>query len=98
MDVITEDAIPFRVVYGKRLYSGGMVAAMPAVAFYDRRFDFAYAHGQFVSEYALETLLERQRGYGLDLQTGVTDWRIDGTTMHLILTWLAQLTYRIEQF
>lgn len=90
IDIVTDNGIPFRVVYENRVYRTGAIAAMPTVAFYDARYDFD-AHGQFVSDYNLETLLERQKGYGLTLQGGVPNWDIDAASMDLVRSWLINL-------
>lgn len=90
IDIVTDNGIPFRVVYENRVYRSGAIAAIPTVAFYDARYDFD-AHGQFVSDYGLDTLLERQRGYGLTLQGGVPNWDIDAASMDLVRSWLINL-------
>jgi hypothetical protein len=87
VDVVTDRGIPFRVTFGKREYRGGTHSPYEVVSFYDARYDFT-EHGQFVSDYNPETLLERQRGYGLDLDGNQPNWYIDGSTMNLVLTWL----------
>lgn len=87
IDIVTDNGIPFRVVYENRVYRSGAIAAKPTVAFYDARYDFT-EHGQFVADYNPETLLERQRGYAMPLNGDYADWTIDGSTMNLVLTWL----------
>lgn len=90
MDIVTDNGIPFRVVYENRVYRSGAIAEKPTVAFYDARYDFD-AHGQFVSDYDRESLLERRRGYGMDLQGDVPNWYIDAGSMDLVLRWLTHL-------
>jgi hypothetical protein len=87
IDVVTDRGVPFRVVYGYREYRDGSHSAFPVVSFYDRRYDFT-AHGQFVSDYNTETMLERQSGYALCLNGDYADWTIDGSTMNLVRMWL----------
>lgn len=91
IDIITEKGIPFRVAYGNRAYRDGALAEFPTVAFYDTRYTMdspLHEHGQFVSDFSLETLLERQKGYGLDLDGGRTNWYIDANAMDLVRSWL----------
>lgn len=90
MDFVNDSGIPFRVAYGNRAYRSGEIAPLPTVAFYDARYDFD-THGQFVADYNLETLLERRRGYGLDLQGDVPNWYIDAASMDLVRLWLINL-------
>lgn len=96
IDIVTDSGIPFRVVYGKRVYRNGEIAKSPTVAFYDRRYDFD-AHGQFVSEYNRETMLERRTGYGLELQGDVPNWYVDASAMYVICTWLNHMAYQEER-
>lgn len=95
IDIVTEKGIPFRVVYGKREYLNGTYSLTEVVSFYDSR----YSHtplGQFVSDYYVETLLERECGYGLTLYGGVPDWTIDAGAMDLVRSWLInQVTNRL---
>lgn len=90
IDIVTDSGIPFRVVFENRVYRNGEIAVKPTVAFYDTRYDFD-AHGQFVSDFSRETLLERRTGYGLDLQGDVPNWYIDAGSMDLITRWLVHL-------
>lgn len=87
IDIVSANRIPFRVVYGKRQYRDGSYSSFEVVSFYDRRFPHT-AHGQFVSDYNPETMLERERGYGLNLDGGVPNWTIDAGTMDLVRSWL----------
>lgn len=87
IDIVTDRGIPFRVVYGKRAYRDGTVSPYEVVAFYDARYDFT-EHGQFVSDYNPETMLERERGYGLNLDGGVPNWTVDAGAMDLVRSWL----------
>ena len=87
VDVVTDRGVPFRVTFGKREYRDGTHSPYDVVSFYDARYDFT-EHGQFVSDYNPETLLERQRGYGLCLNGDYADWTIDGSTMNLVTSWL----------
>ena len=94
MDIVTDKGIPFRVAYGNRPYASGELASFPTVAFYDARFTMkspVHAHGQFVSDYSVETLLERQSGWPLTLDGGVPNWEIDASTMALVKMWLVHL-------
>ena|SRR5881394_2143978 len=90
IDIVTDRGIPFRVVYENRVYRNGEIAAFPTVAFYDTRYDID-AHGQFVSDFSAETLLERQNGYPLDLDGGQPNWQIDGSAMALVKMWLVHV-------
>lgn len=101
LDVITEAGVPFRVVVGRRhVLHSGWTSVNVVVAFYDRRYagERFEAHGQFVSDYAPDTLLgldpwDRgdRKGLGLDLWGGEPSWRIDGATMDLVRAWLARV-------
>lgn len=96
IDITTKRGIPFRVVYGHRKYRNGELSKTPVVAFYDRRYDFD-THGQFVSDYDRETLLERHGGYGLNLDGGVPNWSVDASAMYVVMTWLNHMTYAEER-
>lgn len=54
----------------------------PLVEFYDM------VHNQFVASYYVETILDRSRGQGLNLQMDVHSWSIDGAYMDKIMDWL----------
>jgi hypothetical protein len=94
IDVATDRGIPFRVVYGRRQYRDGSYSTQPVISFYDRRyagnkgFD---AHGQFVSDYDVESMLRRHSGYALDLDSGVPNWSVDASSMALVKTWLVHI-------
>jgi len=87
VDVVTEKGIPFRVTFGRRKYRDGSYSTTEVVSFYDSRYDFT-EHGQFVSDYNPETLLEMRTGTPLHLQGGEPNWVIDGWTMRLVTSWL----------
>ena len=63
--------------------------AEPLVEFYDARYPFT-AYGQFVSRYYMTTLLDRSEAYGLDLDGGIRDWKIDRNTMASVMNWLRE--------
>jgi hypothetical protein len=91
IDIETDRGIPFRVTVGKRAYRDGTYSPYDVVAFYDRRYEMnspLHAHGRFVSDYSVETTLERERGYGLNLNGGEPAWTIDAGTMDLVRSWL----------
>lgn len=67
--ITTERGIPFMVVYGKRQYRDGSYSDNAVVSFYDRRYNHT-KYGQFVSDYNLETMLQRSNGWGLNLYGG----------------------------
>jgi len=50
------------------------------VEFYDARYPHTQ-HGQFISRYYVNTLLERDQLYGLCLDGGIPDWAIDQPAM-----------------
>lgn len=83
VDVVTDRGVPFRVTFGKREYRDGTYSLTDVVSFYDSRYDHT-PHGQFVSDYCPETMLERGRGYGLCLNGDYADWTIDAGTMDLV--------------
>lgn len=87
VDVVTDRGVPFRVTFGKREYRDGTYSPYQVVSFYDARYDFT-EHGQFVSDYNPETLLERVSGYPLCLNGDYADWTIDASTMKLVTSWL----------
>ena len=95
IDVTNMDGIPFRVVYGHRTYRDGTKSLTPVVTFYDRRYAHT-AHGQFVSDYTLDTMLERRAGYGLCLDGGVSNWNVDATTMVVVTSWLKQMAFQLK--
>jgi hypothetical protein len=58
------------------------------VEFYDGRYPHT-SDGQFISRYYASTLLESEgSGRGLDLNGGVSNWKVDGTTMDLVRDWI----------
>jgi len=57
------------------------------VEFYDTR----YAHtslGQFVSSYYADTILDCEPHTGLDLDSGIPSWTVDGDAMDVVIEWL----------
>lgn len=99
IDIVTEKGIPFRVAFGNRMLNDGSLEDVPEVAFYDTRYTMSglvHEHGQFVNAYGAETLLERERGYGLNLYGGESNWTVDAGTMDLVRSWLInQVTNRL---
>lgn len=98
MDIVTDRGIPFRVAFGNRMLNDGTLQDTPEVAFYDTRYEMTspvHQHGQFVSSYLLETLLERESGYPMSLCGGIVDWEIDGTSMYLLRMWLVNLSHSL---
>lgn len=63
----------------------------PGVEFYDRRYPHT-RYGQFVSRYYVSTLMQAPKMNGIDLDGGIPDWRIDGSTWRLIEAWLRHIT------
>ncbi len=59
----------------------------PLVEFYDARYPHT-EFGQFVSRYNMNTLINRDKNYGLDLDGGVPDWKIELSAMTEVLQWL----------
>lgn len=59
----------------------------PLVEFYDARFMHT-KHGQFVSRYYVQTVLDHDPLSGLCLDGGVPDWTIDLVSWNVICTWL----------
>lgn len=95
IDVVAENGVPFRVVYGHRKLLTGHTEPYPTVAFYDRRYStFTVYGGQFVSDYKSDDLIDRDNGYGLNLYGGEDDWTIDTHTMRLIIRWLSDILTR----
>jgi len=95
LDVTATNGVPFRVVLLLDGKSDNFPAASeqtePQVEFYDLRYRNVRGFtpdGQFVSRYYLETLVGRDRRYGLDLQGDVSDWTIDASTMVSVILWL----------
>lgn len=84
-DFIAGNGVPMRV---RIVYAGDTYGlknclvhedARPLVEFYDRRFEHT-EHGQFISRYYLNSLLER--GYdGLLLDGGVPNWCVSADNM-----------------
>ena len=90
IDVVSDSGVPFRVVYGQREYLNGELSEHPVVSFYDRRYMHT-PYGQFVSDYCRETLLDRDKNYGLDLCGGVADWALSRNLMQIVCNWLDAL-------
>jgi hypothetical protein len=59
----------------------------PLVEFYDTRYKHT-EHGQFVSRYYLDTLLERNQNYGLNLEGSVPDWCVNKDAMLQVTDWI----------
>jgi hypothetical protein len=58
------------------------------VEFYDGRYPHT-PEGQFISRYYVGTLLESEgSGRGLDLNGGVPNWKVYGTTMDMVRDWV----------
>lgn len=98
IDIIAENGVPFRVAFGNRMLNDGSLEEFPEVAFYDTRYEMSglvHQHGQFVNAYDIETLLERERGYGLALYGTVYDWTIDAGSMDLVRSWLINQLNRL---
>lgn len=57
------------------------------VEFYDTRYDHTPL-GQFVSRYDADTLLDRHPHSGLDLDSGIPSWTVDGDAMNQVIKWL----------
>lgn len=94
IDIVTDKGTPFRVAFGNRMLNDGTLEDMPEVAFYDARYEMTglvHQHGQFVNAYSADTLLERGRGYGIDLYSGDRDWIIDAGSLDLVRSWLINL-------
>ena len=89
LDVTAANGVPFRVVYGVRddIHGKPLTQYGDVVAFYDRRHKGS-PHGQFVSDYQLDTLAKRDRAYALNLYGGVADWVLDAATMNFITCWV----------
>lgn len=95
IDIVTDRGIPFRVAFGNRMLNDGSLQDVPEVAFYDTRYTMTgpvHQHGQFVNAFGIETLLERERGYGLVLYGGVPNWDIDASAMDLVRSWLINIS------
>jgi len=96
--------VPFRVVllldgksYNYPLGGSQRNGTEPLVEFYDLRYHNVRGFtpdGQFVSRYYLESLVGRDRRYGLDLQGDVSDWTIDASTMLSVILWLREVVRR----
>lgn len=91
LDIITDQEIPFRVVYGRRTYMGNVVSSFPVVAFYDRRYQHD-THGQFVGDYTSETVLNGD--FGLNLNGGEPEWTVDRHAMRLVRAWVRDILAR----
>lgn len=62
----------------------------PLVEFFDARYGHS-PYGQFVSRYNLDTILEHEKGVGLNLMGGVPDWSLDGKCMSAVIAKLSAL-------
>jgi len=103
LDVTATNGVPFRVVLlldGKSVNfpsTNPLLGTEPMVEFYDARYRNVRGFtpdGQFVSRYYLESLVGRDRRYGLDLQGDVSDWTIDASTMLSVILWLREVVRR----
>ncbi|MFS0885078.1 hypothetical protein [Aeromicrobium sp. 179-A 4D2 NHS] len=56
------------------------------IAFFDARYGFT-PHGQHVSTYRAEDLIEGDRGVGLNLHGGIDDWTLDAESTDGIKGW-----------
>lgn len=69
------------------------------VRFYDRRYTdglgFHPLFGQFVSSYYVSTLLNRGPNNGLNLNTQIANWSIDGPTMLNVREWAESWTHAL---
>jgi hypothetical protein len=69
------------------------------VAFYDATYAnderFPSPHGQFVSSYYAETLLETNAHLGLDLYGSEPLWKIDGWAMQVVRDWVRLMIVRM---
>jgi hypothetical protein len=99
VDVITSQGVPFRVVYSDRKDdNGNSIHHTHVVSFYDRRYDFT-AHGQFVTDNLVDTIISRgQTGEGINLCGGEPDWMFDATALKVVYRWLMQLLYTLSKF
>jgi|SRR5579871_1404674 hypothetical protein len=94
----SDTGVPFAAVYSDdaephREYEGSMVS------FYDTRFAFT-AHGQFVADYYVETLIEDEAelcNRGLALVGYVPEWSIDPGNMVRVISWLKAKPWRAFQ-
>lgn len=62
----------------------------------DRRGDWSM-FGQFVCAYNLDTIVNRNDRYGLDLYGGEDDWTIDAHTMLMVVNWLTHMVARLPE-
>lgn len=65
---------------------------MPLVEFYDSRYPHT-EYGQFVSRYYLDTILNRDRRYGLTLDGGIEDWTVPAQAMNEVIDTLKRLAF-----
>lgn len=72
-------------------------AGAPLLEFYDAQYPHT-PHGQFVSRYYLETLLQNcdQADRGLCLHGGEPTWQISGKSLGLCLSWAESLTRQLD--
>lgn len=63
----------------------------PMVEFFDMRYPHTEL-GQFVSRYYADTLMKHGFRRGLDLDSGVPDWSVDGDAMVYVIQWLSEVT------
>lgn len=65
---------------------------MPLVEFYDSRYPHT-EHGQFVSRYYLDTILNRDPRFGLSLDGGIEEWTVPAQAMGEVITTLKRLVF-----
>lgn len=87
IDIVTNNGIPFRVVYENRVYPSGVISEKPTVAFYDARYAFG-PHGQFVADYYVESLQVHDKHKGLYLCGNHKPWTVDAASLRLVWSWL----------
>lgn len=90
LDITSSNGVPFRVVYGFREYLDGSFSSKKVVSFYDRRYQHT-KHGQFVSDYNVDTLCDHPQYVGLTLWGTEPSWVVDGNTMELVHSWLMNI-------
>jgi hypothetical protein len=65
---------------------------MPLVEFYDTRYPHT-EFGQFVSRYYLDTILNHDPSFGLNLDAGVTAWTVPAEAMTQVINKLEDLAF-----
>lgn len=93
MQFTNDEGTPFIVRIVKKGNGYGMNFCIthnedePLIEFYDARYMHT-SYGQFVSRYYMNTILDRNQNFGLDLYGGEADWKIDADTMLRITAWV----------